>query len=60
MHEGDEYVDIAIHTGMRIKSLSTGFASILRVVIALSTGVDFILLGEPTLGMDANHRDLFY
>ena len=44
----------------RIKFLSTGFASILRVVIALSTGADFILLDEPTLGMDANHRDLFY
>ena len=40
--------------------LSTGYKSVLRVVLALSVHTPLLLLDEPTLGMDAFHRELFY
>lgn len=43
-----------------IKSLSTGYLSIFKVIIALSVNTPYVLLDEPVLGLDANHRDLFY
>lgn len=43
-----------------VKSLSTGYTSIFKIVIALSVNAPYILLDEPVLGLDANHRDLFY
>jgi len=43
-----------------VKSLSTGYSSIFKLVIALSVNIPYILLDEPVLGLDANHRDLFY
>lgn len=43
-----------------IKSLSTGYASIFKIIIALSVNAQYILLDEPVLGLDANHRELFY
>jgi len=44
----------------RIKSLSTGYASIFKNILALASNAPFILLDEPVLGLDANHRDMFY
>lgn len=44
----------------RIVKLSTGYKSIFKNIIALSLDIPFVLLDEPVLGLDANHRDLFY
>lgn len=44
----------------RFNKLSTGYRSILKLIIALSVDVDYVFLDEPTLGLDANHRELFY
>lgn len=44
----------------KIMSLSTGYRSIFRIVLALSVGASYLLLDEPVLGLDAQHRDLFY
>ena len=44
----------------KVKSLSTGYASIFKIVVTLSSGADYMLFDEPILGLDANHRDLFY
>ena len=42
-------------------ALSTGYKSILKNVIALSiNNTPYIFLDEPVLGLDANHRELFY
>ena len=41
-------------------ALSTGYKSVLRAVLALSVHTPFLFLDEPTLGMDAFHRELFY
>ena len=44
----------------KITSLSTGYRSIFRIVLALSANTPYLLLDEPVLGLDAQHRDLFY
>ncbi len=49
-----------LKTNKKIKSLSTGYKSIFKIIIALSCNAPVILLDEPVLGLDANHRDLFY
>ena len=41
------------------KGLSTGYASIMKCIIALSVNTPYVFLDEPVLGLDANHRDLF-
>lgn len=49
-----------LDTGKKVKSLSTGYTSIFKLVLALSVNVPYVLLDEPVLGLDANNRDLFY
>ncbi|MCI6908370.1 MAG: ABC transporter ATP-binding protein [Eubacteriales bacterium] len=49
-----------LNTKKKITSLSTGYASIFRLITALSTGAAYLLLDEPVLGLDATNRDLFY
>jgi len=44
----------------KIVALSTGYTSIFKIVIALSTNAPILLLDEPVLGLDAQHRDMFY
>lgn len=44
----------------RVRALSTGYASIFKLILALSVGTPYLLLDEPVLGLDAGHRDLFY
>jgi len=49
-----------LQTNKKIKSLSTGYASIFRLILALSANTPYLLLDEPVLGLDARHRDMFY
>lgn len=44
----------------RVDRLSTGYNSIFKIMIALSCGAEVVILDEPVLGLDANHRELFY
>jgi len=44
----------------KIKSLSTGYCSIFKLIVALCVNVPYVFLDEPVLGLDANHRELFY
>lgn len=44
----------------KIRSLSTGYSSIFKIVIALSVNTPYVLFDEPVLGLDANHREMFY
>lgn len=41
-------------------NLSTGQRTEAKLVVALNVNADYILLDEPVLGLDANHRELFY
>ena len=44
----------------RIKALSTGYGTISKIIMALACGAPYVFLDEPVLGLDANHRELFY
>ena len=43
-----------------IGSLSTGYRSIFKLIVALSLNLPYLIFDEPVLGLDANHRELFY
>ena len=49
-----------LNTKKKIAALSTGNASIFRLIIALAVNTPYLLLDEPVLGLDAQHRDMFY
>ena len=49
-----------LNTNAKVNKLSTGYSSIFKLVVALSVNTPYVLLDEPVLGLDANHRDLFY
>lgn len=44
----------------QLNNLSTGLTTIAKLITALCVNADFIFLDEPTLGLDAGHRELFY
>lgn len=44
----------------KVTNLSTGQRTISKLIVALAVDVDYVFLDEPILGLDANHRDLFY
>lgn len=49
-----------LNTGKKINQLSTGYKSIFKIIVSLANNAPIILLDEPVLGLDANHRDMFY
>ncbi len=50
----------ALPVKKKVKALSTGYASIFRLTLALAVNCPYIIFDEPVLGLDAQHRDLFY
>ena len=44
----------------KVKSLSTGYLTILKDIAGLCVNTEFVFFDEPVLGLDANHRDMFY
>ena len=40
--------------------MSTGYTSIYKVIAVLASGAEILVFDEPVLGLDANHRELFY
>ena len=58
MSEADLYdKDLKIK---EFRSLSKGYQSIFKLTAALSLNVPYVIFDEPVLGLDANHRELFY
>lgn len=49
-----------LNTGKPFKALSKGYQSIFKLIVALCLPVPYVIFDEPVLGLDANHRDLFY
>lgn len=52
--------EFRLDTTKKLKSLSTGYGTIAKLIAALATDAEYLLLDEPVLGVDANHRELFY
>ncbi len=42
------------------KKLSTGYQTITKFIVAISSNADYIFLDEPTLGLDVIHREYVY
>ncbi|MBX4267822.1 ATP-binding cassette domain-containing protein [Clostridium estertheticum] len=49
-----------LNINKRVKELSTGYASICKIINTMASGADSLMFDEPVLGLDANHRELFY
>ena len=49
-----------LNVNKKFKALSKGYQSIFKLTIALSLNVPYVIFDEPVLGLDANHRELFY
>lgn len=49
-----------ININKKFKELSTGYSSICKIIITLASGAEILIFDEPVLGLDANHRDMFY
>ncbi|RZT00740.1 ABC transporter ATP-binding protein [Cuneatibacter caecimuris] len=49
-----------LDTNKKFKALSKGYQSIFKLTVALSLMVPYVIFDEPVLGLDANHRELFY
>lgn len=52
--------EFGLDLNKKVKALSTGYSSIMKNVIALSVNTPYVLMDEPVLGLDANHRDMLY
>ncbi|KRL08998.1 ABC transporter ATP-binding protein [Lentilactobacillus otakiensis] len=52
--------EFGLDVNQKFGKLSTGYNSIFKLILALCLPVRFVLLDEPVLGLDANHRELFY
>lgn len=49
-----------IKENQKFAKLSTGQKTAAKVTLALNVNADYIFLDEPVLGLDANHREIFY
>ncbi|MDY4889680.1 MAG: ABC transporter ATP-binding protein [Sphaerochaetaceae bacterium] len=55
------YADLfGLDAGKKIEKLSTGYKTIFKSSIALALDIPFVFFDEPVLGLDANHREMFY
>ena len=54
------FKSFGIDNKKRFSELSTGSCTLARAALAMASGADFIFLDEPTLGVDANNREMFY
>jgi ABC-2 type transport system ATP-binding protein len=49
-----------LNINKKAKDLSTGYSTIFKAIIALASNAGVVIFDEPVLGLDANHRDMFY
>ncbi len=49
-----------LNINKKIKELSTGYSSISKIINTLASGAEILMFDEPVLGLDANHREMFY
>ena len=49
-----------LNINKKFKALSKGYQSIFKLTVALAMNVPYVIFDEPVMGLDANHRELFY
>ena len=50
----------SLNTNKKLSKLSTGYISIYKICLTLAMDTEIVMYDEPILGLDANHRQLFY
>jgi ABC-2 type transport system ATP-binding protein len=50
----------SLETKKRFGSLSTGYATAAKFIVAIASNAKYTFLDEPVLGLDAGHRELVY
>ncbi|MCK8611342.1 ATP-binding cassette domain-containing protein [Apilactobacillus nanyangensis] len=51
--------EFKLDANQKLNKLSTGYQSIVKIIISLCVPCKFVLLDEPTLGLDARNREVF-
>ncbi|MFN1208801.1 ABC transporter ATP-binding protein, partial [Enterococcus lactis] len=51
--------EFRLDVNQKLNKLSTGYQSIVKIIISLCVPCKFIMLDEPTLGLDARNREIF-
>ncbi|KPN80087.1 ABC transporter related protein (Precursor) [Apilactobacillus kunkeei] len=51
--------EFKLDVNQKLNKLSTGYQSIVKIIISLCVPCKFVLLDEPTLGLDARNREVF-
>ncbi|KPN81897.1 ABC transporter related protein (Precursor) [Apilactobacillus kunkeei] len=51
--------EFKLDVNQKLNKLSTGYKSIVKIIISLCVPCKFVLLDEPTLGLDARNREVF-
>ena len=49
-----------LNVNKKWEKLSTGYRTIFKDILGLSSNREYVFFDEPILGLDANHRELFY
>lgn len=49
-----------LNVDKKFGTLSTGYKTISKMIMCLASGAEVMIFDEPVLGLDANHRELFY
>ncbi len=49
-----------LETDKQIRSLSSGYSSIFKLILVLASPAPVLIFDEPVMGLDAAHRELFY
>lgn len=52
--------EFGINENIQLSKLSTGLKTAVKIICAFCVNAKFIFLDEPTLGLDANLRQIFY
>ncbi|HIS68820.1 MAG TPA: ABC transporter ATP-binding protein [Candidatus Gallacutalibacter stercoravium] len=52
--------EFGLNVKKKLKNLSTGYLTIAKLIAALAANTPYVFFDEPVLGLDANHRELFY
>lgn len=51
---------VGLDDSLQFSNLSTGQRTLAKLVLTFNVDADYLLMDEPVLGLDANHRDWFY
>ena len=52
--------EFGLEVRKKLRGLSTGYLTISKLIAALACPAPYVIFDEPVLGLDANHRELFY